>query len=116
MGLGDTAKRLQKVIDAAEQLYAKMNEIIGELKSLQTEVEHTSEQVDRMERDLHEQRALVEALAENADVDVEAALADLEVPDDPAAEDADTDVDGDAGSGRDADSAAEAGRGGGNGS
>ena len=94
MGLGNTAKRLQKVVDAAEQLYAKMNEIIGELKSLQTEVEQTSEQVDRMERDLAEQRALVEALAEREGVNVEAVLAEVDADPTGENEDADADTDG----------------------
>ena len=92
MGLGNTAKRLQKVVDAAEQLYAKMNEIIGELKSLQSEVERTSQQVDRMERDLAEQRALVEAVAEREGVDVESVLAEVE--EEPTGEHGDADADG----------------------
>lgn len=96
MGLGGTAKKLQKVIDAAEQLYSKMNEIIGELKDLQAEVEATSTQVDRMERELAEQRAVIEALAEQSDVDVEAVLADVSYPDPPATgEDDGTDHTGD---------------------
>lgn len=83
MGLGGTAKKLQKVVDAAEQLYSKMNEMIGELKELQSEVEITSQQVDRMERELAEQRALVEALAERQDVDVDEVLAAVEYPEAP---------------------------------
>ena len=89
MGLGGTAKKLQKVIDAAEQLYSKMNEIIGELKDLQSEVEATSTQVDRMERELAEQRAVIEALAEQNDVDVETVLADVSYPDPPDVGDGD---------------------------
>lgn len=92
MGLGGTAKKLQNVIDAAEQLYSKMNEIIGELKDLQTEVEITSKQVDRMEQELAEQRALLEALAEQENVDVDAALGDVTYPDPPEVE-AETDGD-----------------------
>jgi DNA anti-recombination protein RmuC len=92
MGLGGTAKKLQNVIDAAEQLYSKMNEIIGELKDLQTEVEITSKQVDRMEQELAEQRALLEALAEQENVDVDAALGNVTYPDSPEVE-AETDED-----------------------
>lgn len=81
MGLGGTAKKLQKVIDAAEQLYAKMNEVTGELRQLQSEVETTSEQVDRIEGDLARQRALVEAMADQQGIDVDEVLADVELPD-----------------------------------
>ncbi len=83
MGLGGTAKKLQKVVDAAEQLYSKMNEIIGELKDLQNEVEATSTQVDRMERELAEQRALVDALAEQEGIDTDAVLDGVSYPEPP---------------------------------
>lgn len=86
MGLGGTAKKLQKVIDAAEQLYSKMNEVIGELRQLQSEVETTSEQVDRIERDLARQRALVEAMADQQGIDVEGVLASVEPADVDAGE------------------------------
>jgi septal ring factor EnvC (AmiA/AmiB activator) len=84
MGLGGTAKKLQKVVDAAEQLYSKMNEVIGEIGDLREQLEATSEQVDRMERELAEQRALVEALAEQEGVDAEAALDGITYPEPPA--------------------------------
>jgi septal ring factor EnvC (AmiA/AmiB activator) len=79
MGLGGTAKKLQKVMDAAEQLYSKMNEVITELKEVQSEVENTSEQVDRIERDLAEQRALLEAVAEQQGIDVEAVIDEVDL-------------------------------------
>ncbi len=78
MGLGGTAKKLQKVMDAAEQLYSKMNEVITELREVQSEVETTSEQVDRIKRDLAEQRALLEAVAEQQGIDVETVIDEAE--------------------------------------
>lgn len=78
MGLGGTAKKLQKVMDAAEQLYSKMNEVVRELKDVQSDVEDTSEQVDRIERDLAQQRALVEAMAAQQGLDVEEIVAEVE--------------------------------------
>jgi predicted nuclease with TOPRIM domain len=89
MGLGGTAKKLQKVIDAAEQLYSKMNEVIDRLNGLEEEVEHTSSQVDQLEHDVAKQHALLEALAEQEGVDVESVLADADLPPDPAAGDGD---------------------------
>lgn len=83
MGLGGTAKKLQKVTNAAEELYTKMNEVIGQLKELQGEVERTSEQVDRIEYDVAEQRAILEAIAEAEDLDVDGILADAELPPEP---------------------------------
>jgi septal ring factor EnvC (AmiA/AmiB activator) len=80
MGLGDTAKKLQKVVDAAEQLYAKMNEVIEQLKNVKGQVEETGERVEHLERDVAEQRALVEALAEQEGIDVEETLAAADLP------------------------------------
>jgi len=89
MGLGGTAKKLQKVTNAAEELYTKMNEVIGRLQALETAVERTSEQVDRIEYDVAQQRAVVEAIAEAQGVDVEAAIEAADLPADPAASPAD---------------------------
>jgi predicted nuclease with TOPRIM domain len=95
MGLGGTAKKLQKVMDAAEQLYSKMNEVIERLKSLESEVEHTSTQVDHLERDVAEQRALLDALAEQEGLDVTQILEDADLPPEPEEEDEGTaDADG----------------------
>ena len=87
MGLGGTAKKLQKVMDAAEQLYSKMNEVIERLNTLEEEVEHTSTQVDHLDRDLAEQRALVEALAEQNGLDVENVLDNADLPAEPSEDD-----------------------------
>ena len=80
MGLGGTAKKLQKVMDAAEQLYSKMNEVVSELKEVQSDVEATSAQVDRIERDLAEQRALLEAMADQQGLDVDEIVAEADRP------------------------------------
>ena len=88
MGLGGTAKKLQKVTNAAEELYTKMNEVIGQLKDLQREVERTSEQVDHIEYDVAEQRAILEAIADAQDVDVEAVLDAADLPAEPGTESA----------------------------
>jgi len=84
MGLGGTAKKLQKVTNAAEELYTKMNEVIGRLQALETEVERTSQQVDRIEYDVAKQRAVIDAIAEAEGVDVEAAIESADLPADPA--------------------------------
>ena len=90
MGLGGTAKKLQKVMDAAEQLYSKMNEVVRELKEVQSDVEATSEQVDRIERDLAEQRALLEAMAAQQGLNTESLIAEADAAPgtDPEPEDA----------------------------
>ncbi|MFB6184376.1 MAG: DUF5798 family protein [Haloarculaceae archaeon] len=81
MGFGDTAKKIQRLGDVAEQTYEKMNRVVADVQRLREDFESTSERVQRMERDLAEQRAIVEALAERDGVDVESVLAEASVPD-----------------------------------
>ncbi len=83
MALGGTAKKLQKVANAAEELYGKMNEVIGRLTDLETEVERTSAQVDHIEYDLAEQRAILEAIADADGLDVNAVLESADLPPEP---------------------------------
>lgn len=93
MGFGSTAKKLQKVASLAEESYKRMNELREQLQHLRNEVENTSQQVDQMEYDLAEQRALLEALAEKEGLDVDSIIADanIEDVDAPAGEDQPTD-------------------------
>jgi|AntRauTorcE11898_2_1112593.scaffolds.fasta_scaffold44336_2 chromosome segregation ATPase len=81
MGLGGTAKKLQKVASLAEDSYQKMNELREQLTQLRNEVQSTSRQVDGIERDLAEQRALLEALADEQDLDVDSIIADANIED-----------------------------------
>lgn len=71
MGLGSTAKKLQKVADVADELYTKVNELKSQLESLRTTVEETNERVDAIDADLDRQQALLEALAEEQGIDVD---------------------------------------------
>ncbi|WP_436932143.1 DUF5798 family protein [Halosimplex halobium] len=81
MGFGDTAKKIQRVTDIAEKLYERLNQVIEQVQDLKERVESTSEQLDAMDRELAEQRAIVEALAEQQGVDVEAVVDELPDPD-----------------------------------
>ena len=72
MGLGSTAKKLSKVADIAEDLYARMQSLREELDATRETVEATSDRVAAVEEELDEQRALLEALAEEQGVDAAA--------------------------------------------
>lgn len=78
MGLGGTAKKLQKVASMAEDLYKRMNEVVSELKKLRSDLEETNAQVDELERQVAEQRAIIEAMAEAEGIDVAEAVAAVE--------------------------------------
>ncbi|MFC7096529.1 DUF5798 family protein [Halobaculum marinum] len=79
MGLGSTAKKLQTVADMAEKLYAKVNEIREQVESMQDSVETTEARVGALERETARQRAVIEALAEQQGVDVDAVVDDLDL-------------------------------------
>jgi len=94
MGLGSATKKLQKVTSLAEESYKRINELREQLQHLREEVESTSQQVDVIEHDLAEQRALIEALAEKEGIDVEKVVADANI------EDVDIGDDGETGDGK----------------
>ena len=78
MGLGSTAKKVQQMVDMAEELYKKLNELREQIVALRETVENTSERVERLERENAKQEAVLAALAEKQGVDVESVVADVE--------------------------------------
>ena len=80
MGFGSTAKKLQKVADLADDLYTKVSELKTQLQALQGTVEETNDRVDSLDRELAEQRALVEAIADEQGIDVDAVLDSMPAP------------------------------------
>lgn len=71
MGLGSTAKKLQQVVDLADDLYAKLNDLKSDLAGMRDTIEKTNETVESLEAELESQRALIETVAESQDIDVE---------------------------------------------
>jgi predicted nucleic acid-binding Zn-ribbon protein len=81
MGLGSTAKKLQTVADRAEQLYVQVKEIQERLLGVEESTTETVERVRSLERELAEQRALIEAIAEEEGIDVGAVETDAVIED-----------------------------------
>ncbi|WP_262178643.1 DUF5798 family protein [Haloarcula laminariae] len=81
MGLGSTAKKLQKVTDMADDLYTKLNEQKQQLQELRDTVEETSDRTERIDQEQTEQRALLEAIAEEQGLDTDAILTDAVIED-----------------------------------
>ena len=92
MGLGGTAKKLQKVTDMAEDVYTRLNDLRDQIVEMRETTQETSDRVDRLERETAEVRALVEALAEQEGVDVERVTAEAHIAE---AERDDADAEGD---------------------
>ncbi|WP_226013156.1 DUF5798 family protein [Halomicrobium salinisoli] len=81
MGFGSTAKKVQKLADVADKTYDKINDLRDQLTELRGTVEETGDRVEKLERELEDQRALLEAIAEEHDVDVDGAAADAVIED-----------------------------------
>lgn len=79
MALGGTAKKLQKVASMAEDLYEKLNQLREQLADTRERVEETNDRIAALQQEVAEQRALVEALAEQEGVDVESVLTDAAI-------------------------------------
>lgn len=83
MGFGSTAKKLQSVVDMADDLYAKLGELREQLAAIRETIDTTNDRVGEIETELEEQRAILEALAEANDVEIP----DVETADDATEED-----------------------------
>jgi peptidoglycan hydrolase CwlO-like protein len=81
MGLGSTAKKLQKVVDMAEDLYTRINDLREQVVEVRETVDETKSRVDSLEVENAEQRALLEALAAEQGIDVESVTADAHIRD-----------------------------------
>lgn len=91
MGLGGTAKKIQTVAEKAEQTYEKLTELRAEVDDTQEMVSDTATRVQRLENEMAEQRAVLDAIAEEVGVDREDVSTDIHIAeaelDEPASSD-----------------------------
>lgn len=87
MGLGNTAKKLQRVADVAEKLYQRIDELRTQVNAVREHVERTSTKVEGLERELKEQRAVLDALAREQGIDVDALVAEAAIDEAESASD-----------------------------
>lgn len=78
MGLGGTAKKIQRMVEIGEEIYQKLNEVRAQLNDLTGTVEETGARVETLEAENAKQRALLEAIAEERGIDPQAILAEGE--------------------------------------
>ena len=71
MGLGSTARKVQKLADLAEKLYGQVQDVRERVAGIDEDLEATTERVEHVETEQRRQRALLEAIAEEHGVDVE---------------------------------------------
>jgi len=96
MGLGSTAKKVQKLGDLAEKLYAQLKDVRERVISLERQVEESNERVSALETDSEKQLVLLKAIAEEQGIDADQVLADA------AIDEAESDVESESSTGTDA--------------
>ena len=79
MGIGGTAKKLQKVAEMGEELYKRINDLRAQVAEMRETVTATHNRVDRLEKEVAEQRAILQALAEREGIDVDALIAEAHI-------------------------------------
>jgi uncharacterized coiled-coil DUF342 family protein len=79
MGLGGATKKLQKVADMGDELYSKINELREQIIEMRETVQDTNERVDALENKLDQQGAILEALAEQEDLNVDELLTEVAI-------------------------------------
>ncbi|WP_396612710.1 DUF5798 family protein [Haloferax sp. S1W] len=109
MALGGTAKKLQKVAEMAEDVYKKLNELREQIVEVRETVTETKDRVDRLEAENAEQRAILEAIAKEQGIDLDAAIADAHIAqaESPAVDDETAADDGDETTADDSDETAD---------
>ncbi|MFC7203667.1 DUF5798 family protein [Haloferax namakaokahaiae] len=89
MGIGGTAKKIQKVAEMAEDVYKKLNELREQVVEMRETVGETKDRVDNLEAENAEQRAILEAIAEEQGIDLDAVIAEAHITEAEEAETAD---------------------------
>jgi predicted nuclease with TOPRIM domain len=69
--IGSATKKIQRISTLAENLYEKVNELQVRAEETTQTVNETSDRVTRLEAELDEQRALLEAIADEHGIDVD---------------------------------------------
>ena len=70
--IGGAGKKISTIVELAEELYERVNDLRARMESMSETVDGTADRVEAVEAELAEQRALIEAIAEEQGVDVEA--------------------------------------------
>lgn len=69
--LGDAKQKLQRMIELAEELYTNVNDLKERVQETTETVEETNERVADLASEVRAQRVILEALADERDLEVE---------------------------------------------
>ena len=77
MGLGDTARRLKLLAEKAEKLYEQIIALRNQVLEVRQTLDETNDRVTAVEGRLERQEAILAAVAEKHEIDVEELVAEL---------------------------------------
>lgn len=81
MVLGNATQKIQTIVELAEDLYEKVTELREQILELRETLEQTNNRVSNIETELTEQRAILQAIADEHDINSDDILAELDDPD-----------------------------------
>ena len=81
MGLGSTTKKIQLLAERAEQMYNQVMELRDQITELRETVEETGDRVEGLDRRSAQQWEVIQAMATELDVDVDAVLTEAAIED-----------------------------------
>lgn len=67
--IGGATQKIQTVIELAESVYEGVNQLRDQVEELRATVEDTHDRVESIDAELADQRALLEALADESGID-----------------------------------------------
>lgn len=70
--LGNAGQKISRMVELAETLYEKVVQLREEVQALRETAQETRDRIADLEHEVADQRALLEAVAEAHDLDVEA--------------------------------------------
>lgn len=89
MPLGGATKKIQKLLDTAEELYNRIVELREQVMEVRETVQETNERMAVLENRISQQGAILEALAEHEDIDVDELVTEVAIEEAEPAEGAD---------------------------
>ncbi|WP_254838093.1 DUF5798 family protein [Natronomonas marina] len=79
MPLGGATKKIQKILDTAEELYNRIVELREQVMEVRETVQDTNARVATLENKLDQQGAILEALAEHEGIDVDELVTEVAI-------------------------------------
>ena len=79
MPLGGATKKIQKLLDTAEELYNRIVELREQVMEVRETVQETNERMAVLENRISQQGAILEALAEHEDIDVDELVTEVAI-------------------------------------